>query len=128
MAEPRRNSRRQKIEPLNYTGAALAPALKGMTSFLDLSPEDVRNGNFDGLAVTLPPHGAPASGRIKDPFAHQEASNELSQGRSERSSAIRTGSCGQLAVVPIDGRAERYDEYVRPQGVKQPQRAICRTK
>ena len=51
MAEQtRRSTRRQKIEPLNYAEAALAPALKGMTSFLDLSPEDVRNGNFANLA------------------------------------------------------------------------------
>jgi hypothetical protein len=52
MAEqPKRSSRRQKIEPLDYAEAALAPALKGMTSFLDLSPEDVRTGNFTGLST-----------------------------------------------------------------------------
>lgn len=50
MAEQlRRSSRREKIEPLNYAEAALAPALKGMTSFLDLSPEEVRSGNFIGI-------------------------------------------------------------------------------
>src|ERR1700712_5256932 len=47
MADPqRRSTRRQKIEPLNYAEAALSPALKGMTSFLDVSPENVRNGTF----------------------------------------------------------------------------------
>jgi hypothetical protein len=47
MAETqRRRSSRYKIEPLNYAEAALSPALKGMTSFLDVSPENVRNQDF----------------------------------------------------------------------------------
>jgi len=46
MPQSQRSSRRYKIEPLNYQEAALSPALKGMTSFLDVSPEDVRSGNF----------------------------------------------------------------------------------
>lgn len=47
MAETqRRRSSRHKIEPLNYAEAALSPALQGMTSFLDVSPENVRNQDF----------------------------------------------------------------------------------
>jgi len=46
MPQSQRSSRRYKIEPLNYQEAALSPALKGMTSFLDVMPEDVRSGNF----------------------------------------------------------------------------------
>jgi len=42
----RRSTRRQKIEPLNYAEAAVSPALKSMTSFLDISSENVRNGIF----------------------------------------------------------------------------------
>lgn len=34
-----RKAKRKTIEPFDYTTAAHAPALKGMTSFLDLSPE-----------------------------------------------------------------------------------------
>lgn len=49
MPQSQRSSRRYKIEPLNYQEAALSPALKGMTSFLDVSAEDVRNGNFDSF-------------------------------------------------------------------------------
>ena len=45
-----RNARKRKIAPLSYIEAALAPALKGMTSFLDLKPEDIRNGRFADLA------------------------------------------------------------------------------
>ena len=55
-----RNVRKRKIEPLDYVEAALAPALKGMTSFLDLRPEDIRNGHFAGLgqtSKTTPPIG-----------------------------------------------------------------------
>jgi hypothetical protein len=47
-----RNARKRKIAPLNYIEAACAPALKGMTSFLDLKPEDIRSGHFANLAKT----------------------------------------------------------------------------
>jgi hypothetical protein len=48
----RRSSNRHKIEPLNYAEAALSPALKGMTSFLDVSPENVRNQDFHSFGPT----------------------------------------------------------------------------
>lgn len=54
MAETqRRRSSRHKIEPLNYAEAALSPALKGMTSFLDVSPENVRNQDFHSFGPTI---------------------------------------------------------------------------
>lgn len=47
MSEPRtKSARNRKIEPLSWQTAAQSPALKGMTSFLDISPEDVRDNNF----------------------------------------------------------------------------------
>jgi len=46
-----RSARHQKIEPLSWEDSAQSPALKGMVSFLDLSPEDVRNGNFESLGA-----------------------------------------------------------------------------
>src|SRR5271154_7119646 len=51
MPETRRSARRHKIEPLNYAEAALAPALKGMTSFLDVRAEDVRNGTIQSVGL-----------------------------------------------------------------------------
>lgn len=48
MASPRSASRK-KIEPLDYTVAAMAPALKGMTSFLDLPADAVRAMNARNL-------------------------------------------------------------------------------
>jgi hypothetical protein len=54
MAETqRRRSSRYKIEPLNYAEAALSPALKGMTSFLDVSPENVRNQDFHAFGPQI---------------------------------------------------------------------------
>src|SRR5271168_1579162 len=54
MAETqRRRSSRHKIEPLNYAEAALSPALQGMTSFLDVSPENVRNQDFHSFGPTM---------------------------------------------------------------------------
>jgi hypothetical protein len=56
MAETqRRRSSRHKIEPLNYAEAALSPALKGMTSFLDVSPENVRNQDFHEFGPQISP-------------------------------------------------------------------------
>ncbi|WP_263385893.1 hypothetical protein [Granulicella arctica] len=50
MPEARPSSKRhQKIEPLSWEVAAQSPALKGMTSFLDISPDDVRRNNFEGF-------------------------------------------------------------------------------
>lgn len=39
-----RSSRNHKIEPLDYTEMAQAPALKGSVSFLDITPSDVQSG------------------------------------------------------------------------------------
>jgi len=44
-----RSARHKKIEPLSWEDSAQSPALKGMVSFLDLSPEDVRNGKFENF-------------------------------------------------------------------------------
>jgi hypothetical protein len=46
MPTPSRKAKRKTIEPFDYTTAAQAPALKGMTSFLDLSPEMLRETNL----------------------------------------------------------------------------------
>ena len=39
-------TRNRKIEPLNWAETANSPALKGMMSFLDIKPEEVRSGHF----------------------------------------------------------------------------------
>ena len=65
MSQLPRSTRRQKIEPLNWAEAAQAPALKGMTSFLDVSAEDVRNGTFDSFGPR--PFPSPAVKRPDPP-------------------------------------------------------------
>jgi hypothetical protein len=49
MAGTKSLTRNRKIEPLNWAEAANSPALKGMMSFLDLSPDEVRSGQFKGV-------------------------------------------------------------------------------
>ena len=44
--QAKHTSRNRKIEPLNWAEAANSPALKGMMSFLDIKPEEVRSGHF----------------------------------------------------------------------------------
>jgi hypothetical protein len=72
-----RNSRNRKIAPLNYIEAALAPALKGMTSFLDLKPEDIRNGNYADLVETS--QTTPLIRRVP-PLVHTYPGDETSPG------------------------------------------------
>jgi len=50
MAQPARKARKGKIEPFDYSVAANAPALKGMTSFLDIPPEALRETSLRSLA------------------------------------------------------------------------------
>src|ERR1700686_2604635 len=41
---------KKKIQPINWAEAANAPALKGMVSFLEIKPEDIRNGKRSDIA------------------------------------------------------------------------------
>jgi len=105
-----RSSRRQKIEPLNYAEAALAPALKGMTSFLDVSPEDVRNGRCESFGprslVAAFPHSessppieissdhVPSPGDETAPVGSRprDAANILSRGVTPITAKVRSGT------------------------------------
>src|ERR1035437_1203831 len=49
--QTKQTSRNRKIEPLNWAEAANSPALKGMMSFLDIKPEEVRSGHFKDVPV-----------------------------------------------------------------------------
>src|ERR1700674_5295780 len=50
---PRKRTRRHVIEPLSYTEAAQSPALKGMMSFLDITPETIRKGHYPDVSASL---------------------------------------------------------------------------
>lgn len=59
-AQVRKKARNRKIEPLNWREAAQAPALKGMMSFLEISPEEIRRGHHypdtaPSLHIVTPP-------------------------------------------------------------------------
>jgi hypothetical protein len=51
--QAKHTSRNRKIEPLNWAEAANSPALKGMMSFLDIKPEEVRSGHFKDVPNSL---------------------------------------------------------------------------
>jgi len=54
-------TRNRKIEPLNWAEAAKSPALKGMMSFLDIKPEEVRSGHFHDVPTEYDPASEPVS-------------------------------------------------------------------
>ena len=51
--QPKQPTRNRKIEPLNWAEAANSPALKGMMSFLDIRPEEVRSGKFKNVPAAV---------------------------------------------------------------------------
>ena len=57
--QAKQTSRNRKIEPLNWAEAANSPALKGMMSFLDIKPEEVRSGHFKDVPNGLDSHVDP---------------------------------------------------------------------
>lgn len=57
--QPKQPTRNRKIEPLNWAEAANSPALKGMMSFLDIKPEEVRSGHFKDVPSDSDLHDVP---------------------------------------------------------------------
>ena len=57
--QPKQPTRNRKIEPLNWAEAANSPALKGMMSFLDIKPEEVRSGHFKDVPSDSDSHNVP---------------------------------------------------------------------
>jgi hypothetical protein len=57
--QPKQPTRNRKIEPLNWAEAANSPALKGMMSFLDIKPEEVRSGHFKDVPSDSDSHEVP---------------------------------------------------------------------
>ena len=67
MSQPQRSSRNKKIEPLSWEDAAQSPALKGMTSFLDIPAEDIRSGRYSSGTVPAPGFEAVVVGAVLTP-------------------------------------------------------------
>ena len=106
---PRSKTRRHVIEPLSYTEAAQSPALKGMMSFLDVTPEEIRKGFHPDVDSSLPP-GASADDRAMEPAGgeapHTHDSSESGVGGISPVSESPTGgdprTGGQLAAGVAD--------------------------
>jgi len=45
--------KRKKLEPLDWREMADSSALRGMTSFLDIPPEDIRKGHYPDLSIVV---------------------------------------------------------------------------
>jgi hypothetical protein len=105
MAETqRRRSSRHKIEPLNYAEAALSPALKGMTSFLDVSPENVRNQDFHEFGPQISP-------------AEQLSATPVTYPGDETAPAVNTykpSASRQRAVTPFTAKRPTVVETTPP--------------
>jgi len=104
MPQSQRSSRRYKIEPRNYQEAALSPALKGMTSFLDVSPEDVRSGNFDSFSpaseTVTSPEGVSGPGALSTP-AYVSTPEDGTTPSPELNPLTYLGARGVGVVTPI---------------------------
>lgn len=74
MAQLLRSTKRHKIEPLNYLEMALAPALKGGISLLEISPEEVRSGHF--LGVIHHEEISPVD-KVSSPLSHPGTANPI---------------------------------------------------
>lgn len=61
-----RSHNRKKIEPLNWAEAAQSPALKGMLSFLDITPEAIRSGHYPDIVRVATSEPLPDSGPLPD--------------------------------------------------------------
>jgi hypothetical protein len=137
MLETRRSARRHKIEPLNYAEAALAPALKGMTSFLDVRAEDVRNGTLQkvGLQRTaiidapcgnqISPEGVSTPGDVSIPARETYVEGDAS------AATMSPSAKRHLSVVtPISAKKEITSEQVSeneisPGELSSPRSLIC---
>ena len=121
MAETqRRRSSRHKIEPLNYAEAALSPALKGMTSFLDVSPENVRNQDFHSFGPTaepLSPAAETSSTPVTYPGDETIPAGKLSQTSLPRARTVTPITAKRPTAVETGPRDKGSpDHAITPQG------------
>ena len=71
--QTKQSTRNRKIEPLNWADTANAPALKGMVSFLDIHPDEVRSGHFKDV----PPDPDPRLNATGDTLTGSESLTDL---------------------------------------------------
>ena len=112
--QPSLKKKKHSIEPLNFAAMADAPAMKGMISFLEISAESIRNGDYKDVVTSAwthtrheTNHAAETPRLVEFVEARPEKSRNRHQstGREETSHKVITNS----APPGIDG----------PTGVKQ---------
>src|ERR1700689_3897306 len=109
--QTKQTSRNRKIEPLNWAETANSPALKGMMSFLDIKPEEVRSGHFkdvpDEPDSRLEPVGDSLTGSdtptalSKTKPAAQKAVIEMRPKRSQGATSLPTAPEVPPLVEPL---------------------------
>lgn len=124
MPQPQRSSRNKKIEPLNWEVAAQSPALKGMTSFLDIPAQDIRSGRYIGaLAIHSSPAADTAPEDVIDPGDETHPANAtVTVGGPASQPNIRTMPSPTFtqvsnAAAPVDGSLQTTERSVLPQVV-----------
>lgn len=100
--QTKQTSRNRKIEPLNWAETANSPALKGMMSFLDIKPEEVRSGHFKDVPVDPDSRLEP----IGDSLTGSDTHIAPSEAKPAASKAVieirpkRTQAATQLPAIP----------------------------
>ena len=111
MAQPVRKIRKGKIEPFDYSVAAHAPALKGMTSFLEISPSVLRETSLRSIerpgTLIVPdqllPVPVPISRAVEpplEPVAENTSAHETTPGDERASISNMTAAAASVAIDP----------------------------
>jgi len=107
MPQPQRSSRNKKIEPLSWEVAAQSPALKGMTSFLDIPAEDIRAGRYVGALV-----GEIGTAKESAPGVVKTAGNEAIPGDETSPEGITLARVAvpvtMIRTIPVPPRAHSF--------------------
>ena len=116
---------RKKIQPLNWAEAANAPALKGMVSFLDIKPEDIRNGQRSdipsGYTELLPTHPSLAeipSAKVDNPVSVPLPVSVSPAGYGAEANALISGTKGPYVIFrdeEIDSIGEALPQDESPE-------------
>jgi hypothetical protein len=107
--QTKQTSRNRKIEPLNWAETANSPALKGMMSFLDIKPEEVRSGHFKDVPVEPDSRLEPVGDSLTGSDTHTATSEAKSAApkaviemRPKRTQAASLRSTAPEALPPVD--------------------------
>ena len=115
MVQLPRSARRQKIEPLSYVEAAAAPALKGMTSFLEITPEEYRRSrNF----TLVPPRQAEQTEELSSPGTQTYPEDGTTPLQRSTQTGTSSAEIGNVQENNHHGRNLSSPGYVSTAGVR----------